>query len=161
MAKRKAKTRRKRLEQATENRCMKFYRGLCCVICKRLGKRNTNTCGHHIVRRSRCRPGLYNPRNIIPLCPEHHTYGNTVVTEGPAIPVARYIEFMQRYMPRRWAAAEELDADAKRNSGRKMPIEEIEADHDFWEAIDKQNRSYEFVCETVDVEAWAEAADGK
>ncbi len=154
--KRKSKTRRKRLEGETEKRQKKFYLKLPCVICRWQGIWNTNTCGHHIVPKGRCRIGRHDPANIMPVCPSHHTMGGDIATESSsALVVARYVDFMDACMPARWAVARGLEEKNKGQSGQKMTICEIERDHALWEKICREEMTYEAVCEMEGVEAFA------
>jgi len=153
-ARKKPNSRRKRLEKATEKKATAFYRGLPCVICRQQGKINTNTCGHHLVPKGRCRRGRHEPANIIPLCPAHHTMGNDIAAHSQSsLVVNRFCDWMQTYMPKRWTWLRVLEAEAKLNR-KPMTITEIETDHDFWESVVKNKRDYETVCEICGVEAW-------
>jgi len=140
------------MEAATEKRCMAFFRGQPCVFCLWLsGIENRNTVGHHIVPKSRCRPGRHDPANLVPVCSAHHTMGNEYAAHS-SNPIAahRFMDALRLFMPKRYAACMALDERAKR--GAKYSSEEKREDHAFWEAVEQNGRSYEFVCETADVE---------
>tara|TARA_R100000773_G_C4217178_1_gene115721 strand:- start:1134 stop:1640 length:507 start_codon:yes stop_codon:yes gene_type:complete len=54
------------------------YRGKPCEYCgKTEGYENgqkQSSCGHHLIFKGRCREHRYNPRNIVVLCPVHHSH---------------------------------------------------------------------------------------
>lgn len=60
------------------------YRGKPCEIC---GKdkgyedgRVTSSCGHHLIFKGKCRMHRYEPKNIIVLCPYHHSHYNSEIS---------------------------------------------------------------------------------
>ena len=56
------------------------YRGKPCEICGRVsGHENAkvvSSCGHHLIFKGVCRKYRYEPRNIVVLCPIHHSHYN-------------------------------------------------------------------------------------
>lgn len=151
----KPKRRKARLAAETERRVKKLYTGLPCILCLFEGSRNTNrTCGHHIVPKSRCRAGRHDPANIIPLCPKHHTTGNDCCPHSSnPLASAHFDRWLERWMPLRWSWTNGLDKRAKQ--GPPFNINEVELDHTFWDAVSRNGRDYEFVCQTVNIEAYA------
>lgn len=60
------------------------YRGKPCEICGKThgwdeGK-TTSSCGHHLIFKGKCRKHRYEPKNIVVLCPEHHSHWNQVIS---------------------------------------------------------------------------------
>lgn len=153
----KPKSRRKQLESAAEANCKAFYQGLPCVICKHEGRINTKgTAGHHIIGKGRCRLGRHDPQNLIPVCAAHHTTGNDKAPHSTNARAGdRFAQWLREFMPTRDAAAKTIEAEQKLREGRKMTIDEIEADYELWAAIVQNKRTYEFVCEMCGIEAWA------
>lgn len=153
---RKPTTRRARLEAETERRQKKAYLGVPCIICLFEGTTNTQgTCGHHIVPKSRCRAGRHDPANIVPVCQSHHTMGNDCAPHSSnPLASAHFDRWVERWMPRRFKATRDLNTRARQ--GPPYLIDEVEADHAFWEAAEANNRDYRFICEAAGVEAYAE-----
>lgn len=152
----KPKGRRGRLEAETEARQKAAYQGVPCIICAFEGKTNTRgTCGHHIVPKSRCRAGRHDPANIVPPCPTHHKMGNDCCPHSSnPIASANFDRWIEKYMPKRFAATRELNKRARQ--GPPYGIREVERDHAFW--ADMEGRGYEYICEAAGVEAYV---DGK
>ena len=60
------------------------YRGLPCEICGKTtgyedGKQQSS-CGHHLIFKGNCRMHRYEPKNIIVLCPIHHSHWNSDIS---------------------------------------------------------------------------------
>lgn len=152
----KPKGRRGRLEAETEKRCMAAYRNQPCIICLFEGVTNTyRTCGHHIVPKSRCRPGRHDPANIVPLCQKHHTMGNDCAPHSSnPLASAHFDRWLERWMPRRFKTTRKLDERARQ--GPPYRIGEVERDYDFWATVERESRPYKWICEGWGVEAYAE-----
>ncbi len=60
------------------------YRGKPCEICgKTKGHedgRVVSSCGHHLIFKGRCRKYRYEPKNIVVLCPIHHSHYNPTMS---------------------------------------------------------------------------------
>tara|TARA_Y100000004_G_C8923300_1_gene416429 strand:- start:204 stop:674 length:471 start_codon:yes stop_codon:yes gene_type:complete len=59
------------------------YRGEPCAICGRTYAQNddgsqTSSCGHHLIFKGSCRAFRYERKNIIVLCPYHHSHYNPI-----------------------------------------------------------------------------------
>lgn len=56
------------------------YRGLPCEICGKTQGKDDNkvirSCGHHLIFKGNCRKFRYEPKNILVLCPVHHSHYN-------------------------------------------------------------------------------------
>jgi len=154
----KPKGRRGRLEAETEARQKKAYQGVPCIICLFEGKINTRgTCGHHIVPKSRCRAGRHDPANIVPLCPTHHKMGNDCCPHSSnPLASAHFDRWLERWMPKRFAATRILDQIAR--GGSKYQISAVEGDRAFWAVMEATSSGYTAICAATDVEAYA---DGK
>jgi len=54
------------------------YRRLPCEICGAQGgwdgKQKASSCGHHLIFKGSCRKHRYEPKNIVVLCPKHHSH---------------------------------------------------------------------------------------
>lgn len=76
----------------------KFYSGKPCIICyQQTGVLNKYmTCGHHIVNRSLCAALRHDTRNIIPLCPTHHKFSNTLAAHSTYQPAqTAFVEWLK------------------------------------------------------------------
>lgn len=60
------------------------YRGKPCEICGntkgRDGDHVVSSCGHHLIFKGTCRQFRYEPKNIIVLCPYHHSHYNNEIS---------------------------------------------------------------------------------
>lgn len=150
------KTTRKQIVSRLDKIVFPFYRNLQCVICNWKNEpQNCASAGHHIVRVGRCSSHVYDPANIIPLCPSHHIMGNDIKAHGlDTLAIGRFTEFLKTKMPKRWEKAQEAELDGK--NGRKLTVFELEELLNLWEAVINNSRDYEFLCETCGVEAYAE-----
>jgi len=159
-SKRKPVTKRAKLRDGGESLAKMRFRKLSCVICRALGDASPkDTCWHHIYERSRCADGLLDPANLIPLCPAHHkSFGNICAHPrgGDTFAAARFLRMLQVGMPKRMEKAKAMHRrNVLRLSGHTTrPIDEVEEDYLFWESVTENGRSYEFVCETCDIEPW-------
>ena len=49
------------------------YVGKPCEICSRTSSGGVSSCGHHLFHRKNCRRHRYEDKNIVVLCPQHHS----------------------------------------------------------------------------------------
>ena len=77
---------------------MPQFRGQPCEICGT----DINTCGHHAISKSRSKALRYDVRNIIVLCPKHHTMGNEMAPHSTnQLAVGRFIDWFRLNHPTR------------------------------------------------------------
>ena len=100
--------------------------------------------------------GRHDPQNLVPVCRAHHTTGNDKAPHSTNARAGdRFAQWLRGLMPKRDTAAKAIELQQNHRGGRKMNIDEIEKDHDFWATVVENRRDYEFVCEAAGVEAWA------
>ena len=146
------------LTKATKKRCSVFYRGVPCVLCGA-----TNTCGHHINIRSRCRAGWFDVGNIVPLCATHHTSGGRICAHHigkDSLPPHRFMEWMKEAMPVRYKYVmddlpEKVRKLAEENQ-KWATILNVQGEHDYWETVVSNKRDYRFICEVAGFEAYGD-----
>ena len=104
---------------------MAQYRGQPCEICRYARRHNVkNTVGHHLIPKGRCARHRFTAENMLVLCPTHHTLGREIAAHSvSALVVQRFLEWMQRYMPERyaWMQAHEWDGA----NGMKIDFREV------------------------------------
>ena len=75
-----------------------------CEICET----TVNTCGHHIISKARSKALRFDKRNIIILCPAHHTMGTDMAPHATSqTAVERYIEWFKENKPEQYAWTKE------------------------------------------------------
>ena len=76
-----------------------LFKGKPCAICGSL-----NTCGHHIVPRSRSSFLRHDLQNIISLCPTHHMFSNEIAPHSTnSLAVHAFVEFIKEKFPNRYS----------------------------------------------------------
>jgi len=79
---------------------MPQFHGQPCEVCGT----TINTCGHHCVSKSRSKALRYDHRNIIVLCPAHHTMGNDLAPHATnQLAVERFVKWFNETHPGRHA----------------------------------------------------------
>ena len=82
------------------------FRGLPCEICGKAkgyddGK-TQSSCGHHLIFKGKCRKFRYEPKNIIVLCPDHHSHWNNVISPHSmtsTIAQQKFAEWVKEHKP--------------------------------------------------------------
>ena len=91
------------------------------------------TCGHHIIPKARSKALRYDKRNIIVLCPKHHTMGNDMAPHSMnQKAVERFIEWFKLNKPEqyKWTTENEF---MQRRYTYKEAVENMRAGREAWE----------------------------
>ncbi len=89
--------------------------------------------GHHIIPKSRSRALRYDVRNIICLCPRHHTMGNDMAPHSSnQLAVGRFIEWFKLSKPEQYAWTVENEHIQRKYSYRQA-VENLKAGRKAWE----------------------------
>lgn len=112
MVKKKSLADRKKAKNSAYwvNKCkgvfMSQAHGKPCQVC---GK-TEGTVFHHIVSQSRSKLLRFDLMNVVILCPEHHTYGNTLAPHSTnSLAVGRYIDWLRLVEPEKVKYCEERE----------------------------------------------------
>ena len=77
-----------------------LFRNKPCLVCGT----TRNTCGHHLIPRSRSALHRHTLLNLVPLCPEHHRFGMKLAAHSDnALAVQRFVELVQVVAPEHFA----------------------------------------------------------
>lgn len=78
---------------------MAHYRGQPCELCRYERKHNTrNTCGHHLLPKSRCARHRFTPENMMVLCPRHHRTGKSIAAHSDsALVIQRFLLWLRQF----------------------------------------------------------------
>lgn len=92
---------------------MSQFRGNPCEICRSQGKYNLyGTAGHHIIPKARSRALRYEKRNIVTVCPAHHTTGGDICPHSLSkSAVDKFEEWVQNNRPKDWQYLQEHKND--------------------------------------------------
>ncbi len=71
-----------------KNKCddlfLSRYRGRPCIVCGKTSNvqdgGKVKSCGHHLIFKGTCRKFRYEPKNIVVLCPYHHSHYNSQIS---------------------------------------------------------------------------------
>ena len=79
-----------------------------CVVCKSLGRINTQTCAHHVVSKGSNVHWKWEIRNLIPLCNHHHLFDieiNAHSRRGNSMEVGHFWSWLEKNLPihHQWA----------------------------------------------------------
>jgi hypothetical protein len=91
------------------------------------------TCGHHVVSQARSKALRFDVRNIIVLCPAHHTMGNDLAPHASnQLAVERFVEWFKTTHPERhkWIVENER---VERRYTYKDAVENLKAGRKAWE----------------------------
>lgn len=108
---------------------MPQFRGQPCGVCKA----TEGTCGHHVVSQSRSKALKFDRRNIIVLCPSHHTMGNDMAPHASnQLAVERFIEWFKvnRAEQHKWLVGNER---IQRRFTYKQAIENMTDGREAWD----------------------------
>ena len=97
------------------------YRGKPCEICGRThgyedGK-TQSSCGHHLIFKGKCRQHRYEPKNIIVLCPLHHSHWNSEMSPHSmtnTIAQQNFADWVKENKPEQWKWWQEHQSDANK-----------------------------------------------
>lgn len=85
------------------------YRGKPCEICGKTSGwdegKTTSSCGHHLIFKGKCRQYRYDRRNIIVLCPIHHSHWNQDISPHSmtsTIAQQRFADWVQENKPEQY-----------------------------------------------------------
>ena len=113
-----------------DNLFMSQFRGKPCEVCKT----TVGTCGHHIVSKSRSKALRYDFRNIIVLCPSHHTLGNDLAPHSTnQLAVERFCEWFKEEFPIRHWWIKEHEHIIERRYTYKQAVENLKNGKEAWE----------------------------
>jgi hypothetical protein len=86
------------------------YRGKPCAICGATKGRDSDrivpSCGHHLIFKGNCRKYRYEPKNIIVLCPYHHSHYNPDISPHSMVNTMaqlRFAEFVKKHHPKQYS----------------------------------------------------------
>lgn len=102
---RKATSKAHVLQDQAKRLIDRIFRFLPCAVCLSMGKTNCETIPHHLLNK-----GLYGHLrhsiwNLLPLCSEHHTMGDKIVTEaagGDTQVIKNFIAWLKNTLPRHY-----------------------------------------------------------
>lgn len=107
---------------------MAQFREQKCEVCGSI----IGCCGHHIVAKSRSKALRYEKKNIIVVCPRHHTMGNTMAPHSVnSLAVERFLIWFRKAHPERhaWIVANER---IERRYTFKQACENMENGREAW-----------------------------
>jgi len=132
------KTRLARAKALADKHCFAYFRGLPCVVCGT----TYQTCGHHIIPKSRSLRHRHSTENIIPLCPSHHTFGGDLCAHSQSsLAVGRFLDWLKANLPKQYQWVQEHERDKC-----TFKAGEFEDIAQYWKDVTEQERSYEWMC---------------
>lgn len=112
-----------------DNLFMPQFRGRYCEVCDK----TEGTAGHHIVSKSRSKSLRFDTRNIIVVCPSHHTMGNDMAPHSTnQLAVERFLDWFRETHPERHAWIVENERIERRFT-YKQAAENMAAGREAWE----------------------------
>jgi len=99
------------------------YRGRPCEICGAThgfdGRKTIRSCGHHLHHKKNCRKFRYEPKNIVILCPAHHSkfsYDMSPHSQVNELAVERFTDWMEENKPEQYAWWKATEQEASSSS---------------------------------------------
>lgn len=142
-------THSKKYKQAAVVLAMRYFRGKPCVFCG--GMKTPDSVGHHIYIRSRYSQLIAMAENLIPLCRKHHCSGNEICAHPinhDTSSAGTFWFLLKDWMPKRMGKLFGMTL--------KIGKRDFQADLEFWQGVWEEKQEYEFVCETLGIEAYPE-----
>ena len=107
---------------------MAQFRGMNCEVCGT----HIGTCGHHIVSKGRSKALRYDIKNIVVVCPSHHTMGNDKAPHSTnTLAVERFIEWFKAKKPEQYEYVTENERVERRYT-YKQAVENMKAGRLAW-----------------------------
>jgi len=108
------------------------FRGKPCEICgKTQGYDDNNTissCGHHLIFKGNCRKFRYDPKNIVILCPEHHSHYNNQISPHSitsTLAQQRFADWVKENKPKQYKWWEENKEEERKLFDRSWTYREM------------------------------------
>ena len=108
------------------------YRGKPCIICGATqgtdDSRIVPSCGHHLIFKGSCRQYRYEPRNIVPLCPYHHSHYAPDISPHSIVNTMaqkRFAEFVKRQHPLQYKWWQQHELYAKKPFDKSWTYREM------------------------------------
>ena len=97
------------------------FRGLPCEICGARGgwdgKKKSSSCGHHLHHKGNCRKFRYDRRNIVVLCPNHHSKWSKHISphcEVNGFGISRFNSWLRVNKPEQYKWWRDTEAEASK-----------------------------------------------
>lgn len=103
--KRKQTTATHRLQDHAKRLIDRIFRFLPCAVCLSSGKSNDETVPHHLLNKGNYGSKRFVIWNLVPLCSEHHTMGDEIVTEAAGSNtsvVKNFLAWLKNTLPRHY-----------------------------------------------------------